>query len=173
MELRFVLCPECQEKYSALRFDPAAPQQLCIMPLCAPFWFDEHPNGHWEPEQYMPLFFTFIDEHKECLGSIVRLASARTQLWRTGAIPEELKELWEEAQRLLPDWPGFKRLSRDPQLMESLDGCEEELAEVMGFIREEFPNVATTNDGGGLSHFTASRRSEEASVPPNNGDNDD
>jgi hypothetical protein len=90
----------------------------------------------------------------------MRLAGARTQLWRSGSVPEDLRELWDAARRLLPDWPGFRRLSLDPEQMESLDACLEELAGFMQAVQQDYPDATTTDEGGGLRRFTARRTTE-------------
>ncbi len=149
MGFQFMLCPECQAKYGSLRFDPAADCSLNIMPLCSLIWSDEHPDGK--------IVSDSDGSHKQCCASIVRLAWARTQLWRTGSVPEESRELWNEARRLLPRWPGFRRLSLDRKQLESLDACAEELRGVMGVIRKEFPNVTIADEGSGPSRFIVMR----------------
>jgi hypothetical protein len=85
---------------------------------------------------------------------------ARTQLWRSGSVPEDLRELWDGARRLLPDWPGFHRLSLDREQMESLDACLEELAGFIQAVQQAYPDTTTTDEGGGLRRFTARRTTE-------------
>ena len=152
MGFAFILCPECQAKYGALRFDPTASYSLCSIPLCSLVWPDEHPGG------------VVVDNsdgtHEQCRASVIRLAGARTQLWRSGSVPEDLRELWDAARRLLPDWPGFRRLSLDRGQMESLDACLEELASFMQAIQHDYPDATTTDEGGGLRRFTARRTTE-------------
>ena len=151
---RFALCPECQTKYAALRFDPAAVYSLNIMPLNSLIWADEHPDAN---------FVIWCDDsHEHCRTFIIRLVWARTQLWRTGSVPEESHELWEDARRLLPDWPGFRRLSLDRKQMASLDSCVDEMDDFMDAVRARFPNVTTTSEGGGLTTFTATRHPSPA-----------
>src|SRR5262245_20155972 len=100
MGFAFILCPKCLAKYGALRFDPTASYSLCGIPLCSLVWPDEHPDG------------VVVDNsdgtHEQCRASVIRLAGARTQLWRSGSIPKDLHELWDAARRLLPHWPGFR-----------------------------------------------------------------
>jgi hypothetical protein len=86
MTLRFTLCPDCEEKYKALRFDPAADSLLSIMPLCAPFWLDDHLDVDPGVGQYIPFFSRHLEGHEECRDAIIRLASARTRLWRAGEL---------------------------------------------------------------------------------------
>jgi hypothetical protein len=151
MGIPFAVCPECLARYGALRFDPTAIYALCSIPLCSLVWPDEHPGG------------AVVDDdgtHRPCWASVLRLAAARTQLWRSGSVPEDLRELWEAARRLLPDWPGFRRLSLDREQMESLDACFEELAEFMEAVQLDYPDATVTNEGGGLQRFTAGRTTE-------------
>jgi hypothetical protein len=150
MRFAFILCPECLARYQALRFDPAANYGLCSIPLCSLVWPDEHPDGAFEDD----------DTHRQCRVSVIRLTGARTQLWRSGSVPEDLRELWDAARRLLPDWPGFRRLSLDRRQMESLDACLEELAEFKRMLQQHSYDVATTDEGGGLHRLTAKRTTE-------------
>jgi hypothetical protein len=90
----------------------------------------------------------------------MRLAGARTQLWRSGSVPEDLRELWDAARRLLPGWPGFRRLSLDCEQMGSLDACLEELADFMHAVQQDHPDATTTDEGGGLRRFAARRTTE-------------
>ena len=102
------------------------------MPLCSLVWPDEHPGGE--------LISAADGTHKQCQASVIRLARARTHLWRTGSVPEESRELWEDARRVLPEWPGFRRLALNPEQLKSLEGCAEELGDLMGAIRQRFPD---------------------------------
>ncbi len=149
MSIGFSLCPECLAKYRGLRFDPHARYTLNIMPLCSLMWGDEHPDNNL-PQRL---------GHEGCLNSIIRVAVARTGLWRSGEISEGSKKLWDDARRLLPEWPLWQRLSLDPKQLKSLDGCAEELEGFMGVIRKDFPVITTTNEGG-LSRFTARRAAD-------------
>lgn len=152
MGFAFSLCPECLARYGALRFDPTASYSLCSIPLCSLVWPDEHPDG------------AVVDDHdgthQQCRASVMRLAGARTQVWRSGSVPEDLRELWDAARRLLPDWPGFRRLSLDRGQMESLDACLEELAEFKRMLQQNSYDVTTTDEGGGLRGLTAKRTTE-------------
>ena len=145
----FVLCAECLRKYRTLRFDPDAAYALNVMPLCSLVWPDEHPGGE------LPSG----DAHRACKGTIVRLAGARTRLWRTSSLPENRTALWNEAQRQLPDWPGFHRLTLSPEELVSLDGCREELDDLMGAVGRQFPNVTLTSHDG-VTHLRAERKTQ-------------
>ena len=147
MRLQFTLCSDCQAQYEALRFDPASDCEMNFMPLGSLRWFDEHPEGG--------VVSDHDGSHEQCRASIIRLAGARTQLWRTGSVPVELRELWDEARWVLPEWPGFRRLSLDAEQIKSLDGIAMEQREIMGVVREVFP-YTSIKDEDGLVHFLAS-----------------
>ena len=147
MEFQFTLCAECQAKYEALRFDPASDCVMDLMPLGSLRWLDEHPEGGVVSDDG--------GEHKQCRISIIWLACARTQLWRTDSVPVELRGLWDEARRALPEWPGFRRLSLDAEQMKALNGMAEEQRKIIGVVREAFP-YTLIRDEGGLVHFLAS-----------------
>ena len=152
MAFAFILCPKCLARYRALRFDPTASYDLCAIPLCSLVWPDEHPvNAALE---------NYDGTHQQCRASVMRLAGTRTQLWRSGSVPEDLRELWDSARRLLPHWPGFRRLSLDRNQMESLDACLGELGGFMQAVQQDYPDATTTDEGGGLRRFTARRRTE-------------
>lgn len=149
----FVLCAECLEKYRALRLDPEAVYALNVMPLCSLVWPDEHPGG-------LMTELPSGTDHKACLSTIMRLAGTRTVLWRTGELPENRAAFWNEAQRELPDWPGFQRLSLSPKQFESLDGCREELDDFLGAVRRQLPQMTVTSSDG-VTHF----RAEKTALP--------
>src|SRR5262249_3042067 len=106
MTLSFALCPECLAQYRSLVHDPTCECALNIMPFCSLQWSDEHPEA-------LDGIIVDRERHQECVASILRLVGARTHLWRTGVLPEDRRSLWAEAQRAIPDWPGFKRLALD------------------------------------------------------------
>jgi hypothetical protein len=53
-------------------------------------------------------------------------------------------------------------LSLNEEQLKSLAGCGEELNDFMGAVAEDFPATRFTDQGGGLSKFTASREQDEA-----------
>ena len=152
MGFPFLLCPECRARYGALRFDPTASYSLCGIPLCSLVWPDEHPGG--------AAVYDDDGTHQPCRASVLRLAGARTHLWRTGSVPEDLRPLWDEARRLLPAWPGFRRLSLDREQREALAACLGELAGFLEAVQQDYPEATTTDEGGGLRRFTARRTTE-------------
>jgi len=144
MILSFALCPECLAQYRGLAHDPTCTYGLCPFPLCSIMWSDEHPKDG-------------LPKHEPCSVSIIRLAGARTGLWESGAIPEHSKELWAEAQSIIPNWPGFLRLSLNEAQRDSLEACKDELDEFVGALAKDFPHMTFTDKGGGLTHLLARR----------------
>lgn len=155
----FSLCTECAENYRTLRFDPAATYGMSIMPLCCIQWNDEHPFNATRGCIWVGC------RRDSCRDSLIRLSNARMALWETGGIPDDLRPLWDEAQQLLPNWPGFQRLSIGQKERKALDGCRQELDEIMGAIRNDFPNTATENKAGGVSTFRAWGRTAPQKKP--------
>jgi hypothetical protein len=128
------------------------------MPFCSLEWPDEHPED---------LDRIILDDrHEQCKASIIRLVGARTHLWRAGDIPEDRRELWEEAQRTIPDWPGFRRLSLNQAQRLSLEDCAQELNDFVGAIAADFPQMTFTDKGGGLTEFSAQRGEKGAPHRP-------
>jgi hypothetical protein len=150
MTFSFSLCRDCLAKYNALRFEPACTYSLNVMPLCSLVWPDEHPE-RW-----------FRECCEECQESMRRLAHVRTHFWRANEFPDDYRAFWAQAQRTIPNWPGFGRLSLNEEQLKSLAGCGEELNDFMGAVAEDFPATRFTDQGGGLSKFTASREQDEA-----------
>jgi hypothetical protein len=156
MPFSFVLCPECLAQYRALTHDPICGYMLNSIPLCSLEWSDEHPRDGVIASPDL--------NHQECRTSLIRLVAARTHLWKTGAVPEEAKELWANAQDLIPHWPGFRRLSLSPEERRSLEACAEELADFLGAMAADFPELKLTDQGGGLTQLVARRG--ETKAPP-------
>ncbi len=156
MAFSFTLCPECLARYRDLTYEPTSDCFLDSIPFCSLVWRDEHPEESGIP---------FPDpNHKSCRNSILRLAGARTGLWRTGTIAEESKELWAQAQRLIPNWPGFRRLSLSAEQRLSLEACAGELQDFLGAIAKDYPQMTFTDKGGGLTELSARRA--EGETPP-------
>jgi hypothetical protein len=119
MAFSFRLCPQCLAHYRSLVHDPDCDYTLNLMPFCSLKWSDEHPQSAEE-------MIIDRENHGECAASVLRLVGARTHLWRTGIVPEDLRLLWEQARQAIPNWPGFQRLSLNEVQREDLDACVEE-----------------------------------------------
>ena len=105
--------------------------------------------------------------------SLILLVSARTSLWRTGQIPDGLRPVWQEAQEIIPDWPGFRRLTLSAGVHRALDFCEEETADMMGHLRSDASIFALSDKGGGVVSFMAhlpARRPTDEVRPLRSGD---
>ncbi len=145
MPLTFQLCPECLERYRALRFDAAARWSPCLIPYSSLIWSDEEP----------PLNERLVEGHDACKHSLMLLISARKNLWRTGRIAPEWQALWREANELLPNWPGFERLTLSAEELKGLDDCEQEVSDIMEHFRSTSSIFAVDDKGGGVIRFIA------------------
>jgi hypothetical protein len=145
MPTSFQLCPVCLAQFQALQFDAAATIHSNLMPFGSIFWGDEMPP---RDEQ------EFI-HHKDCKFALIRLISARKQLWKSGCHTETEQALFAEARKLIPGWPGFSRLSLTPDQRTALQFCEEETDDLMDSFRKDAAVFAVTDEGGGVATFTA------------------
>jgi hypothetical protein len=145
MPANFALCAECAAGFQALRFDPKAIMHSILMPYGSIVWDDELP----------PMRQRQFLNHRECNFSIIRLISLRKQLWLSGSRIEPNDEVWQQARALIPDWPGFRRLSLKREEWEALQFCEEETADLMNDFRQSSKIFSVTDEGGGAASFTA------------------
>jgi hypothetical protein len=100
------------------------------------------------------------DAHRTCKGTIIiRLAAARTRLWRTGSLRDEANRPLERSSTPASTLAGFHRLSLSPEELVSLDGCREELDDVMGAVGRRFSHVTVTSHDG-ITHFRAGRAAQ-------------
>ena len=93
--------------------------------------------------------------HQECRLLLIILTSARKHLWRTGQIPREYQELWDEAQNLMPNWPGFRRLTLTVEQLRDLDACEDESSDLVAHIRSDSSMFVLEDRGDGVVQFIA------------------
>jgi hypothetical protein len=109
----FMICDELALRLRALRFDPNAEPQTCILPLASIFWHDEWPDGR--PR---------IRCHDECDHAFLRLVAARAEFWRSEQIPTNFQALWDQAKEIIPDWPGFERMFITEDQRRAIAECE-------------------------------------------------
>jgi hypothetical protein len=134
----FKISPAVRDDYRKLAYKQDAQCEWSIIPLSSLVWEDEHPGGKC----------TVPEMDEESRISVIQLTAARTALWLHGRVPGELQQLWEEAKAVLPEWPGFKRLTLPDEdreavrrFREELDACEAELfadADEVSRVVDEF-----------------------------------
>jgi hypothetical protein len=107
---QFKLCDDCLEKYRALKYDPQSSFHVPLLPS-TPFNIasDEHPGEGLKT----------VNHSKPCRDWICYLLTARDYLWEHGFISEKHKVIWDEARQVIPNWPGFERLTMDMTSLES------------------------------------------------------
>jgi hypothetical protein len=144
----FILCAECLAKYRALEFDPAGRPGLCHIPFNSLVWQDEHHRVDYATTQ----------DHARCLGTVMALITARKRLWHTGRVPTEDEPLWREAQEVIPDWPGFRRLKLNALERQYLDQCETETDSMMEDLVQRSSVFAVEPHPGSGVRFVAHPR---------------
>ncbi|MFZ4858174.1 MAG: hypothetical protein ACOYL3_17435 [Desulfuromonadaceae bacterium] len=122
------LCKKCISRYRWLRHNPDSTYMLGFDPIAALVWHDEHPDG--KPEA--------VGHRQQCKDWMHNLMEARNYLWVHGEVAEAHKALWEEAQLLLPEWPGFKRLKLNDDEMESYQDCISERTDIFAMVAEKY-----------------------------------
>ncbi len=85
----------------------------------------------------------------------IRLFSARKDLRESGCLDEAEQQIFAEAQQVIPNWPGFRRLSLIADERSALQFCEEETEDFMQDIRKDASIFAATDEGGGAASFIA------------------
>ncbi len=132
-----------------LRYDKNARLSCYMVPFGTIAWDDEHPG------QGVDL----LPSDEKSKTSILLLSAARTSVWLTGQIPEQLQELWDQARALLPEWPGFQRLALSEKEKEFLKRCEMECDSVaeafIGILTEADEASAGTDETGILFQLKA------------------
>ncbi len=84
------------------------------------------------------------------MESVTRLVNARTHIWRIGGIPVELQPVWRKARRLIPDWPGFERLTLNAEEREALGDCAAKLDEFTDAVARMSAGMTVRPKPGGL-----------------------
>lgn len=148
MPTTFRLCPDCLALYRAIRLDPAARIAPNLIPFASIIWSDEH----------QPFREGALDGHEMCKHTLIILTSVRKNLWRTGQMAPELQPFWRQAMELLPDWPGFQRLTLTAEQLKYLDACEEETDEMFNSVRSNSSVFSVEDKGDGVIGFVAHPR---------------
>ena len=155
MPSSFTLCAECATQFQALRFDPKAIIHSILMPYGSIVWDDELPPKN--ERQFL--------HHRECNFSMIRLIGLRKQLWLSGRNAEPDSEVWRQARKSIPNWPGFQRLALKREEWEALRFCEEETDDLMTNFRQSSAIFAVTDEGGGAVSFVAHPKPPPAKRP--------
>jgi len=103
--------------------------------------------------------------HRECNLSMIRLIGLRKQVWLSGSKAEPTNEVWQHAREVIPNWPGFQRLTLNRQEWESLRSCQEETNDLMDDFRQTSSVFAVTDEGGGAASFKAYPKPPPAKPP--------
>lgn len=105
----FNLCDLCLNQYRSLTYDPTCTPRPNAIPFGTVFWPDEHP---FTKGRFGPLANHRNEESLQgtCYMTGADLTAARYGIWTTSLVEPRFKEFWMCAQRMIPEWPGFRRL---------------------------------------------------------------
>jgi len=136
----FKISASVAEEYRKLKHKPDARREWSIIPLEAPIWEDEHPGSKC-------MLPSSMDEQSRI--SVMNLVEARTQLWLVGQVPNEFQQLWDDAKRVLPQWPGFQRLSIPDEEKEKIKSLRAGFDAVEAELVAEFGDTSRSVDEDG------------------------
>ena len=93
---------------------------------------------------------------------IVRILTIRQALWRTGKIPEDGKDLWEQAKLEFPTWPLFRRLEPTESALALLASNETEAQNGAEFLEQQGWIERTRVNQGGVIRTIYERPQKDA-----------
>jgi hypothetical protein len=73
-------------------------------------------------------------------------------LWLDGEIPADLRSVWEEAKLVLPEWPGFRRLTVTDAEREAIASFRKMLDDFEDEMFAEADAASKIIDEAGISH---------------------
>jgi hypothetical protein len=103
---------------STLTYRADAHRQVCWLPLSGIYWEDEMPDIH---------YLVKIPEDDRKL--ILRLFSIRVRLWKSRALNDEEKRLWDMTQSQVPSWALFHRQEISAADLKAQETAERETTE--------------------------------------------
>ena len=106
------------EVLNSLRYRPDAGWHVNIAPFGDIMWNDEFPMKEQLPS---------LIEHSEDMTSINNAFCVRIKIWNGEALSAQEQEFWIGLQRLVPNWPLFKRVSLTPEQMRDREEAERQL----------------------------------------------
>lgn len=101
------------EKYRSLVYDPHATASACLFPCIAFCWSDEAPPsgaGTRDSQEMRSLLFAALQ--------------ARSDIWLGRTPSESNQQAWDQMRALVPNWPGFRRIVVDKEMVERLRATE-------------------------------------------------
>ena len=141
----FKLTKPVLKQYRGLRYKPEARREFSMIPFGAFVWEDEHPGGK--------CMLPRVDDQSTM--SILQLVAARTALWMSGQVPDDLQHIWDEARSALPNWPGFARLSISSEDQEIIRANLVEMDSIQAALCEDAEEVSMSDISTGVTQITA------------------
>jgi hypothetical protein len=129
-----------------LRFNEEATLRENIIPFATIYWDDEHPSGIPHPRC----------GKKQCFQSVSLLIVARCEYWEQHEISAKYANVWETAQKLIPKWPGFRRLNPSEEERARIEVCLQS-AENWFTALDEFSNgkIEFRETDSGIAEWSA------------------
>ncbi len=157
----FRLCEQCLRNYQTLQFRETAQPRPNIIPYATLIWPDEHPNNDPVPRC----------GHQTCQHSIIYLIEARSRYWDDQIVPEHLHDVWDQAQTLIPSWPGFQRLHLSDEQREKIRACMQSAQDFFDVFASEGDAVEIQEVAPGIEQLSITidltkDKSEQASEEP-------
>jgi len=148
---------EALQAYRELRYREDSKRQGLYIPVGFILWEDEYPG---DENDMLPR------GDDDTRRTVLSLHLARWHYWMDEEIPEELTDLWDEAQRQLPDWPGFQRLYVDEETKEAARNCRDAESQIWEAFSADADEVDVVDDGYGLSSVSLTYRLDKEDAPP-------
>ena len=129
-----MLSDEAVAALSSLEF--RADAELVIAFFSVVIWKDELPEGM----KYARL-------PREDRRQILRLLGMRVQIWRDEELSKEDRELWDATRAQLPNWPLWRRLIVEDDVLKCQDAAEAEAAQMIATLCAGPDKVTLTREG--------------------------
>ncbi len=149
MPAQFRMSEEALQTYRELRYREDSKRQGLYIPVGFILWEDEYPG---DENDMLPR------GDNNTRRTVLSFHAARWHYWMDGVIPEVYADLWDEAQRQLPDWPGFQRLYVDEETKEAARNCRDAEPQIWGAFLADADEVDVVDDGDGLSRVSLTYR---------------
>ncbi len=132
--LHGMLSDEAIAALSSLEFRADAERSISFFSVVR--WKDELPEG---------MIFGRLP--REDRRQILRLLGMRVQIWRDEELSKEDRELWDATRAQLPNWPLWRRLIVEDDVLKLQDAAETEAAQMIATLCAGPDKVTLTKDG--------------------------
>ncbi|CAG0927887.1 hypothetical protein TFLX_00674 [Thermoflexales bacterium] len=82
------------------------------------------------------------------------LINARSGYWEDGGVPKHLLDAWEQAEALIPSWPGFQRLHLSDEQREKIRACVQSAQDFFDVFATQGDTVEIQEVAPGIEEFS-------------------